>query len=98
MDYEFFRASLSGDRPPTSLNVPLQALWQAAKGDWKSAHDLAQSQDTREAAWVHAYLHRVEGDLANAAYWYRQAEQPTANQSLESEWETVVRALLAASS
>jgi hypothetical protein len=89
-----FRASLSGTSPAPSLEPPLAALWWAAKGKWDEAHKIVQDESTRDAAWVHAYLHRVEGDLGNAGYWYRQAGQPVAKDSLEAEWERIVSALL----
>ena len=88
-----FRASLSGS-PAPSLEPPLAALWWAAKGLWDAAHKIVMQEETVEAAWVHAYLHRVEGDLGNAGYWYRQASQPAAKDSLEAEWERIVSALL----
>jgi hypothetical protein len=90
-----FKASLSGTEPAPGLGAPLAALWWAAKGNWDEAHKLAQDEDTAEAAWVHAYLHRVEGDLGNAGYWYRRAGKPVASGSLETEWERMVSALLA---
>jgi hypothetical protein len=89
-----FRASLSGTAPATSLEPPLAALWWAAKGEWDKAHTIVMNEETANAAWVHAYLHRVEGDLGNAGYWYRQAGQPVAKDSLEAEWERIVSALL----
>jgi hypothetical protein len=89
-----FRASLSGTAPATSLEPPLAALWWAAKGNWDKAHTIVMNEETANAAWVHAYLHRVEGDLGNAGYWYRQAGQPVAKDSLEAEWERIVSALL----
>ena len=89
-----FRASLSGTAPASSVEPPLAALWWAAKGDWDKAHKIVMNEETAEAAWVHAYLHRVEGDLGNAGYWYRQAGQPAAQDSLEAEWERIVSALL----
>ena len=89
-----FRASLSGMSPAPGLEPPLAGLWWAAKGQWDEAHKLVQDEDTANAAWVHAYLHRVEGDLGNAGYWYRQAGQPLAKDSLEAEWERIVSALL----
>ena len=73
----------------------LEALWWAAKADWNRAHALVQNETSPSAAWVHAYLHRVEGDLGNARYWYRQAERPVASASLENEWEAITAALLA---
>jgi len=94
MDTKAFRQSLAGTSPPAGIGPPLAALWQAAKGDWNAAHHLVQDESTAEAAWVHAYLHRVEGDLGNAAYWYRQAGKTAAKGSLEEEWETITAALL----
>ena len=88
-----FRASLSGTAPAPSLEPPLAALWWAAKGEWDKAHKIVMNEETANAAWVHAYLHRVEGDLGNAGYWYRQARQPVAEDSLEAEWERIVSAL-----
>ncbi len=89
-----FRASLSGNAPAPHLEPALAALWWAAKGEWDKAHKIVMNEETAEAAWVHAYLHRVEGDLGNAGYWYRQAGQPVAKDSLEAEWERIVSALL----
>jgi hypothetical protein len=94
MTFADFRASLSGPAPASSLAPPLAALWWAAKGDWDRAHKIVQDDSSREAAWVHAYLHRVEGDLGNAGYWYRQAGQPTANDTLQAEWERIASALI----
>jgi hypothetical protein len=89
-----FKASLAGAAPAPDLGSPLAGLWWAAKGDWDRAHKTVQDEDTREAAWVHAYLHRVEGDLGNAGYWYRQAGQPVAKDALEAEWERIASALI----
>jgi hypothetical protein len=89
-----FKASLSGAAPAQDIDAPLAALWWAAKGNWDKAHKIAQDVETVDAAWVHAYLHRVEGDLGNAGYWYRQAGQPVAKDSLEAEWERMASALL----
>jgi len=89
-----FKVSLSGAAPAPQLDAPLAALWWAAKGDWNQAHKIVQDEDTADAAWVHAYLHRVEGDLSNAAYWYRKAEKPEASGSLEAEWDGIASALL----
>jgi hypothetical protein len=88
------RASLSDAAPASSLTPPLAGLWWAAKGDWDKAHGIVQDDPSREAAWVHAYLHRVEGDLSNASYWYRQAGQPAASDTLEAEWERIASALI----
>jgi hypothetical protein len=89
-----FKASLSAPAPAPGLNPPLTALWWAAKGNGDQAHRIVQDETSADAAWVHAYLHRVEGDLGNAGYWYRQAGKPVATGSLESEWEVMVAALL----
>ena len=95
MDLETFTTSLTDDAPPTGLSRLLQALWHDANGDWEAAHRLAQQQDDRDGAWVHAYLHRKEGDLSNAAYWYRRAGRPVSGLSLEEEWREIAGALLA---
>jgi hypothetical protein len=89
-----FKASLSGASPAPSLDASLAALWWAAKGGWDQAHKIVQDEETTEAAWVHAYLHRVEGDLGNAGYWYRRAAKPVATGSLETEWDQMVAKLL----
>jgi hypothetical protein len=89
-----FRASLSGAAPAPELDAPLAALWWAAKGSWDEAHKIVQDEETPDAAWVHAYLHRVEGDLGNAGYWYRRAKKPVATDSVETEWERMVSALI----
>jgi len=89
-----FRTSLSGAAPAPDLDAPLAGLRWAAKGSWDQAHKIVQDESSADAAWVHAYLHRVEGDLGNAGYWYRQAGRPVATDSLESEWERIVAALL----
>jgi hypothetical protein len=89
-----FRASLSGTAPAPGVDATLAGLWWAAKGQWDAAHKIIQEESSADAAWAHAYLHRVEGDLGNAGYWYRQAGQPVAQDSLETEWERIVTALL----
>lgn len=95
MNIEEFRQSLTDAQPPANLSRVLQALWHEAKGDWNRAHDLLQDEDSADGAWAHAYLHRVEGDAGNAAYWYRRAGKPVSNQSLADEWNSLVGALLA---
>jgi hypothetical protein len=94
MDIAAFRGSIARDRPPAGLDPALCALWHAAKGDWNQAHELAQSRDDQAGAWVHAYLHRVEGDESNAGYWYRRAGKPHCRDALPEEWEQIARALL----
>jgi hypothetical protein len=94
MTFETFKGTLADPAPPGGLAPVVQALWHEAKGDWDQAHRLAQAQDDADGAWVHAYLHRVEGDLANAGYWYRRAGRPASEMSLSDEWATIVKALL----
>ena len=93
MDKAQFKESLSAAAPPASLSNALQALWYDAHDDWQTAHARAQAQDDEIGAWVHAYLHRKEGDQSNAAHWYRRAGRPVATVSLAAEWESIVTAL-----
>jgi len=96
MDIAAFRASLATDQPPPGLTPALLALWWDANGQWERAHDLAQRDGGGAGDWVHAYLHRKEGDFGNAGYWYRRARKPVAAGSPEYEWEAIAAALLAA--
>jgi hypothetical protein len=89
-----FKVSLAGASPAPQLDAPLAALWWAANRKWDHAHQIVQDETSADAAWVHAYLHRVEGDLSNAGYWYRRAARPVATNSPEAEWEEIVSALL----
>ena len=89
-----FRRSVSAAHPPAGLSPPLEALWHDAKGDWKAAHRTVMNAQSVAAAWVHAYLHRKEGDLDNARYWYRKAKQPAATGALEAEWTAIAERLL----
>ncbi len=97
---DFLHSTETGATPPPRLSRALLALWHDKRGDWDAAHTLAQEageEDGGESlagAWVHAYLHRREGDAANAAYWYRRAGRSVAPGDLEAEWEKIVRALL----
>ena len=94
MDLDRFRKSLTGNAPPDGLTAPLEALWWEAKGDWTRAHEVAQAQEDASSSWVHAYLHRVEGDLGNAGYWYRRAGRPPVNGALKTEWNMLVETLI----
>jgi hypothetical protein len=94
MTLTVFANSLSVSHPAHDLNLYLKALWYDAKGDWNKAHELIQDEETKEAAWIHAYLHRKEGDLANATYWYHRAGKPVYKKSLEEEWKEIVTAFL----
>ncbi len=92
---EFCRSAAAGAAgPPAGTGLALQALWHDALGDWDRAHACAQEEIGRDGAWVHAYLHRKEGDLDNAAYWYQRANRPVAAGALSQEWEGIVRALI----
>lgn len=75
-------------------SLALQALWHAAHGDWTAAHEAAQASDEADAAWVHALLHRQEGDAVNARYWYRRAGKPMFRGSLGEEQDAMLAALL----
>jgi hypothetical protein len=95
-DLAAFSASLAGDAPPVGLSPPLVALWHAARGEWDEAHAIAQRREGDPAHyWVHAHLHRVEGDLGNAGYWYRRAGKPMPEGDLAAERDAIVAALLA---
>ena len=96
MDLALFKSSTAQAKPPAAIGLALEALWWDAKGEWDKAHVCAQKiEDQADGQWVHAYLHRKEGDLDNAGYWYRQAKRPVARDSLAREWETIAAALLA---
>jgi hypothetical protein len=94
MTVDQLRASLGESSPPAKLPPLLAALWWDARGDWKQAHEIAQAEDGADAAWVHAYLHRKEGDDANAGYWYRQARKLYCRLSHEGEWAELASELL----
>jgi len=94
MTFDEFHQAVSLDKPPAGLSPPLLALWHDGRGDWDAAHRVAQDIDTDEGAWIHAYLHRREGDLGNAAYWYRRAGRPVESGDLAAEWEEIARALV----
>ena len=89
-----FRASLTDSAPAEGLAPPLAALWWAAKGQWDQAHRIVQDESPADAAWVHAYLHRVEGESGNAGYWYRRAQRKVATGALDAEWAAIVATLL----
>ena len=93
MTLEEFKATVSATAPPAVAKA-LVALWYDARGDWDQAHEIANGVDDKNGAWVHAYLHRKEGDLGNAGYWYGRAGQPMATDSLEAERDRIVTSLL----
>lgn len=90
MTYEIFIKSLNDDTPPSGLNSLLLALWYEAKGHWEQSHNIVSEIETKDFALIHAYLHRKEGDIWNADYWYRRAGTKRQDISLEEEWESLV--------
>jgi len=92
--FEAFKKSLEESSPPGELSEALKALWWDGKDDWHRAHEIAQEFHGAGGAWIHAYLHRKEGDNWNANYWYRQAGQKMSKKSLPEEWEEIIRELL----
>ena len=89
-----FRESLRNLDPPREINPLLTALWHDGKGNWEKAHSIAQEIHTNHGSWIHAYLHRKEGDSGNAAYWYHMAGTSFPTMSLEKEWEELVKRFL----
>jgi hypothetical protein len=94
MDLEKFKTSIAEKEPPTGLSIPLAALWWDAKGDWTRAHGLVDELETTDGMAVHAYLHRKDGQAANADYWYQRAGREFYRPELEAEWQALVEALL----
>jgi hypothetical protein len=95
MTFDELETAVAGGAPlPADTPPLLRALWHDATGDWDAAHRLAQDVESADGAWVHAYLHRREGDTGNAQYWYRRAGRPAATGTLEEEWEAIARALV----
>jgi hypothetical protein len=88
-----FQSTIEAGTEPTVAPL-LLALWHDARGDWDRAHTIAQDIEDEQGSLVHAYLHRKEGDLGNAGYWYRRARRPVATDSLQTEWERIVSELL----
>ena len=89
-----FKTSVKKQSPNEKLPKALVALWWQKKGDWDKAHAIAQSDKTDDGAWVHALLHREEGDLGNASYWYSRANKLMPEETIENEWELIVSELL----
>ena len=94
MDTSNFKHTLTDPEPPPGLSIIMKALWYDGKGDWDRAHQLAQSSSSADAAWVHAYLHRKDGDNGNASYWYNQAGKNFPKMTLVEEWEDLVQQLI----
>ncbi|MGN6435392.1 MAG: hypothetical protein ACTHMM_02625 [Agriterribacter sp.] len=94
MEFNNFVASLQQPAPPAAVSAYLQALWYDGKGNWDKAHDIIQDVEDSTAAWIHAYLHRKEGDNGNARYWYNRAGRKFPSSSLQEEWEEITATLL----
>ena len=93
MNLKTFKASTKQSNPPRGISPCLEAMWYQANGNWDEAHRIAQSEKSPAGSWVHAHLHRVEGDIGNASYWYRLADKTVCKSSLDDEWEEIVAAL-----
>ncbi|HEY4208897.1 MAG TPA: hypothetical protein VGM31_18865 [Puia sp.] len=94
MTLQQFESSLSGDTPPKDITIALAAMWYDGKGDWEQAHLTAQDIPTTDGSWVHAYLHRKEGDGWNANYWYNRAGRSMPDYPLDKEWKEMVQSFL----
>ena len=94
MNISSFKESLSWNEPPQNLSAYIKALWYDAKGEQDKAHKLIQDIKDKNASWIHAYLHRKEGDNTNAHYWYSRAGKKMPGISIEKEWEEIVAALI----
>ncbi len=94
MQFQTFQQSIKDSTPPANISVYLQAMWYDAHDDWDTAHHLVNDLEDSTACWLHAYLHRKEGDIGNADYWYRRANKKRPTVSLQEEWEMIVQALL----
>ena len=92
--YKEFRGTLNEDAPSNDWPEALKSLWYDAKGNWAASHDIAQEMHSPLGSWIHAYLHRKEGDEFNAGYWYRQADRPFFNGSLDEEHRNLVEFVL----
>ena len=94
MQFQFFQQSIKDTIPPANISVYLLAMWYDANNNWDKAHALVDSLNDATACWIHAYLHRKEGDIGNATYWYNKAAKKMPHFSLQQEWENIVKALL----
>jgi hypothetical protein len=90
-DYDSFRESMKNNEPSLVLTPHAKALWYAGKGNWNKAHDIVQELPDNVASEIHAYLHRQEGDISNAEYWYSRAGSRMPSFGLNEEWESLVK-------
>jgi hypothetical protein len=88
--YKDFQGTLMEEQPPALWPETLQALWWDARGNWTNSHNIAQDIPSKTGSWIHAYLHRKEGDEWNARYWYDRANRPFSKLSLEEELKQIV--------
>lgn len=88
--FQEFLIVQQNEYPPELWPSPLQALWYDGKGDWNVSHDIVQDIPSDLGYWIHAYLHRKEGDKFNADYWYRRANRPYPNNTLQEEFRILV--------
>jgi hypothetical protein len=93
MNFFEFKESLGRTKPPAELMPALVALWWVGKDNWEKAHKIVMDEGGKDSAWVHAYLHRVEGDLDNARYWYRRAQRPVSSKPFAAEWDAIAESL-----
>ena len=89
-----FKTSMKQSAPPANMSDLLKAMWYDGKGDWEASHNIAQDIHSKEGSWIHAYLHRKEGDSGNASYWYSRAGRSMPNTNLEKEWEAITKEFL----
>ena len=94
MDFELFKKSLDRAEPPADISAHLRSLWYDAKGDWEQSHEIIQHIGDAHASWIHAYLHRKEGDNGNADYWYHKAGRKRPSITLDQEWRDIAGTLL----
>ncbi|MBV7331859.1 hypothetical protein KFU94_27245 [Chloroflexi bacterium TSY] len=95
MTLQEFKDSLKENNPPAGCSRAIHALWEAGRGNWDASHEVTQEPGDPDVDWVHAYLHREEGDLSNAGYWYRRAGRTMSKKSLAEEWDDIATELLA---
>ena len=94
MNYKGFISSLKKDIPPEGISDALSALWYAKKGNWDTSHSIAQEIHNNLGSWVHAALHRQEGDLSNARYWYNRANKNQSSESVNDELDEIIQFVL----
>ena len=95
MTFDDYLNSIADDQPSAQLSETLTSLWWDKKGDWDRAHAIAQNIPTVQGSAVHAYLHREEGVLWNADYWYSRAGRERPDTPLDAEWQRLVEEMLA---